>query len=96
MAIVPLAKVTLYGPATEKDAVLDGVQRLGCLHLNDLDPGATAPSEVERVGREARDALQYLEDARARRRAVGRASALDVGALVKEALGVRDLSLIHI
>jgi len=90
MAIVPLAKVTLYGPATEKDAVLDGVQRLGCLHLNDLDPGATAPSEVERVGREARDALQYLEDARARRRAVGRASALDVGALVKEALGVRD------
>ena len=43
MAIVPLAKVTLYGPATEKDAVLDGVQRLGCLHLNDLDPGATSP-----------------------------------------------------
>ena len=38
MSIVPLVKVTLYGPAAEKDAVLDGLQSLGCLHLNDLRP----------------------------------------------------------
>ena len=30
MAIVPLVKVTLCGPAAEKDAVLDGLQMLGC------------------------------------------------------------------
>ena len=90
MAIVPLTRVTLYGPAAEKDAVLDGVQRLGCLHLTGLGPGAAVPSEVERVGREARDALQYLEDAPIRRRAIGRANAVDVGVLTKETLGVRD------
>ena len=41
MSIVELSKVTLYGPAAEKDAVLDGLQSLGCLHLNNLQPGAT-------------------------------------------------------
>ena len=35
MSIVPLSKVTLYGPAAEKNAVLEGLQSLGCLHLND-------------------------------------------------------------
>jgi vacuolar-type H+-ATPase subunit I/STV1 len=35
MAIVALVKVTLCGPAAEKDAVLDGLQQLGCLHLSD-------------------------------------------------------------
>lgn len=92
MAIVPLAKVTLYGPASEKDAVLGEVQRLGCLHLNDLCAGAAEPSPVERVGRDAREALQFLEDAPARRRALGRAGTLDVGAAVKETLEVRDRS----
>ena len=47
MSIVPLVKVTLYGPAADKDAVLDGLQSLGCLHLNDLRPSA-----IEGVGRE--------------------------------------------
>jgi V/A-type H+/Na+-transporting ATPase subunit I len=40
MSIIALSKVTLYGPAAEKDAVLDGLQSLGCLHLNNLQPGA--------------------------------------------------------
>jgi V/A-type H+-transporting ATPase subunit I len=40
MSIVALSKVTLYGPTAEKDAVLDGLQSLGCLHLNNLQPGA--------------------------------------------------------
>jgi V/A-type H+/Na+-transporting ATPase subunit I len=46
MSIVPLVKVTLYGPAAEKDAVLDGLQRLGCLHLNDLHQGAAEVMKI--------------------------------------------------
>jgi vacuolar-type H+-ATPase subunit I/STV1 len=40
MSIVTLSKVMLYGPAAEKDTVLDGLQSLGCVHLNNLQPGA--------------------------------------------------------
>ena len=39
MSIVPLVKTTLYGPSAEKNSVLDGLQKLGCLHLNDLGRG---------------------------------------------------------
>ena len=46
MSIVPLVKVTLYGPSAEKDAVLDGLQRLGCLHLNDLRSGGAKAANV--------------------------------------------------
>ncbi len=33
MAIVPLNKLTIYGMSDQKADVLDGLQRLGCLHL---------------------------------------------------------------
>ena len=59
MSIVPLRKVTLYGLARQRDAVLEGLQRLGCLHLIDL-PGAGGkplePAERNLV----HDALKYL------------------------------------
>ena len=36
MAIVPLDKMTLYGAESQKDAVIEQLQRLGCSHLVDL------------------------------------------------------------
>ncbi|BDG01460.1 V-type ATP synthase subunit I [Anaeromyxobacter oryzae] len=90
MAIVPLAKVTLYGPAAEKEAVLEGLQRLGCLHLVDLHPGAARGPDAARAGQRAREALQYLEDSPVRRREPERPAAVDVEGLVREALEVRD------
>ena len=36
MAIVVLEKLTVYGTAAQKEAVLEGLQRLGCLHLINL------------------------------------------------------------
>ena len=47
MSIVALSKVTLYGPAAEKEAVLDGLQNLGCLHLNNLRPGTGEAADPE-------------------------------------------------
>ena len=64
MAIVPLIKVTLCGPAAEKDAALDRLQSLACLHLIDLRARAAETIEVEHLDRDAREALQYLRDSR--------------------------------
>jgi V/A-type H+/Na+-transporting ATPase subunit I len=92
MSIVPLVKVTLYGPAAEKDAVLDGLQRLGCLHLNDLHQGAAEAVDLADHGSDARQALQYLRDSPVRRRALRHGEEVDSEAVVREVLDVRDRS----
>ena len=91
MSIVPLIKVTLYGPSAEKDAALDGLQRLGCLHLNDLRSGAEA-TNVAAPDADARSALQYLQDSPVRRRTSRQNADIDLQALVKEVLDIRDRS----
>jgi V/A-type H+-transporting ATPase subunit I len=90
MSIVPLIKVTIYGPSDEKDAVLDGLQRLGCLHLNDLRSGAPTTAHITAPDADARAALQYLRDCPVHRRPLTREAEVDLQALVKEALEVRD------
>ncbi len=90
MSIVPLVKATLYGPSAEKDAVLDGLQRVGCLHLNDLHPGPEP--DVAASDADARAAWQYLQDSPVRRRPLKRAPDVDLQAVVKEVLGIRDRS----
>ncbi len=92
MSIVALSKVTLYGPAAEKDAVLDGLQSLGCLHLNNLQPGAAEGVEPGLPYSDARQALQYLVDSPVRRRTPRHAEKVDIEAVVKEVLDVRDRS----
>ena len=92
MAIVPLIKVTLCGPAAEKDAVLDGLQDLACLHLIDLRARAAETIEGEHLDRDAREALQYLQDSPVRRRAQQQRGSVDIEAVVKEALDIRGRS----
>ena len=92
MAIVPLIKVTLCGPATEKDAVLDRLQSLACLHLIDLRARAAETVEVEHLDRDARAALQYLRDSSVCRRAQQQRGRVDIEAVVKEALDIRGRS----
>lgn len=92
MSIVPLVKVTLYGPSAEKDGVLDGLQRLGCLHLNDLRPDAAEARDVATSGADTRGAIQYLQDSPVRRRALRRRADVDLQAVVRDALDVRDRS----
>jgi V/A-type H+-transporting ATPase subunit I len=92
MAIVALVKVTLCGPAAEKEGVLDGLQQLGCLHLNDLGLKAGEAGAAEPTYQEARQALQYLRDSPVRRRVPRRTGDVDLECVVKEALEVRDRS----
>ena len=92
MAIVPLMKITLYGPTAEKDAVLDGLQNLGCMHLNDLRASNAAPPVQDPTYPDARQAWQYLKDSPVRRRSMLRQEKLDVDAVVKETIEVRDRS----
>jgi V/A-type H+-transporting ATPase subunit I len=92
MSIVPLLKVTLYGPAADKDAVLDGLQRLGCLHLNDLHRGEAAATDLTPRRSDAREAWQYLHDSPVHRRALRHGEKVDGEAVVREVLEVRDRS----
>ena len=92
MSIVPLLKVTLYGPAADKDAVLDGLQGLGCLHLNDLHRGDAEAVDLTPRRSDAREALQYLHDSPVRRRALRHVEKVDYEAVVREVLEVRDRS----
>jgi V/A-type H+-transporting ATPase subunit I len=89
MAIVRLVKVTLYGSTAERDAVLDALQRLGCLHLNNLQPGAGEGFDPPSYP-DAHQALQYLSDSPVRRPTPGYREKLDVEAVVKESLDVRN------
>src|SRR5262249_58609395 len=90
MSIVALSKVTLYGPAAEKEAVLDGLQDLGCLHLNNLRAGSGEAADPEPAYPDARQALQYLQDSPVRRRAPRHLENVDVEAVVKEGAAVPD------
>jgi V/A-type H+-transporting ATPase subunit I len=92
MSIVPLLKVTLYGPSTERGAALDGLQQLGCLHLNDLRAGTAPVANVAAPNSDARAAWQYLQDCPIRRHPATREVDVDPQGLVKEALNLRDRS----
>src|SRR5262249_3291051 len=92
MSIVPLVKVTFYGLVSDKDAVLDGLQRLGCLPLNDLHPGDAGTVDLPPRRSEAREALRYLYDSPVRRRVLRHVEKVDCEAIVREVLEVRDRS----
>jgi V/A-type H+/Na+-transporting ATPase subunit I len=92
MSIAPLVKVTLYGPSAEKEAMLDGLQRLGCMHLNDLGSGAAGDRDVATPAADARGAIQYLEDSPVRRRGQRHWARIDFQTVVRDTLDVRDRS----
>ncbi|WP_067514344.1 V-type ATP synthase subunit I [Endozoicomonas ascidiicola] len=67
MAIKRLNKITLYGPNHEKDGILKGLQKLGCLHLIPL---TEKPVEVQVQPGEASEAKIWLERSPKQRRQV--------------------------
>ncbi len=87
MSIVQLHKITLFGMAYEKEAVLKRVQALGCLHLRSLAP---APKEPEKLPTalpvDAYKALRYLSGVKEKRRVVRTPDAFDMQAVVNEVL----------
>ncbi|MBE9170735.1 V-type ATP synthase subunit I [Pleurocapsales cyanobacterium LEGE 06147] len=84
MSIVPLNKVTLFGLPKDKEAVLKGLQNLGCMHLIALQP----PPETAEFGsservEEAQQAWRYLMDVPRRWHQVEDESQFDLDRVVK-------------
>ncbi len=89
MAIVPVSKVTLYGVADQKKAVLEGLQNLGCTHLVNLTPGTGDGHPVPAYSVEAHEALKYLETCPTQRRPKTDRNGFDFAAVEREALEIR-------
>ena len=89
MAIVPVNRVTLYGIADHKQAVLDGLQDLGCAHLVNLTPGTGDGQPSPGYSVEAHKALQYLQTCPTQRRQVRDPRHFDFAAVEREVLAIR-------
>jgi V/A-type H+-transporting ATPase subunit I len=88
MAIVPVSKITLYGIADQKEAVLDGLQNLGCTHLVNLTPGAGEGRPVPGYSVEAHKVLQYLHCCPNQRKQAKNPEDFDFAAVEREALAI--------
>lgn len=90
MAIVPVAKVTLYGTADQKETVLDDLQELGCMHLLDLRQGRDEKASKQHFSPDAVQALKYLLACPIHRRAVKGESNFDFEEVVGQALSIEQ------
>lgn len=91
MTIVPLCKLSVVGLTADKPALIDGLQRLGCLHLIPLQPPAASdePFVSRHPVADARKALRYLADVRRRRHQTRLDASFDFDRLIAAALANR-------
>ena len=68
MAIVSLAKFTIYGSIRQKEEVLDSLQTLGCSHIVNLTPGTGEGRPQRGYSEEAYQAARYLRSCPIQRR----------------------------
>ncbi|MGV6874871.1 V-type ATP synthase subunit I [Pseudochelatococcus sp. B33] len=89
MTIVPMRRITLCGLVGEKEAVLAGLQDLGCVHLIPLrQPGALAPEDPV-LRRRTETAFRHLEEAPYKLRPFRLATEFDLSAAVEEIVANR-------
>ncbi len=87
MSIVPVQKVTLFGTGADRQTLLEGLQRLGCMHLVSLRPPPKEPEKAPPAHAEdAYKALRYLLDVRSKRRQVMDTERFDLNGVIKQAL----------
>ena len=86
MSIAPMRRLTLCGPRREKDAVIEGLQGLGCVHLVPLvEAGPLAPPDAA-TRRRAEAAWRHLDTAPRRLRPWPPARAVDPACAVSATL----------
>ena len=90
MAIVPVSKVTLYGIADQKEAVLEGLQDLGCTHLVNLTPGTGEGRPVPGYSVNAHKVLQYLHCCPNQRKQARNPEDFDFATVEREALAIKE------
>jgi V/A-type H+-transporting ATPase subunit I len=87
MSIVTLNKVTVFGLGVDREAILEGLQRLGCMHLIPLQP----PAKEFEFGtsdryEDTQKALRYIMDVPRRRHQVRDEAQFDLDLIVAAAL----------
>ena len=87
MSIISLRKVTVFGLGVDKTPLLEGLQRLGCMHLIPLQP---PPKETEFGAsdryEDAQKALHHIMDVPRRRHQVRDETQFDLERVIAEAL----------
>jgi V/A-type H+/Na+-transporting ATPase subunit I len=92
VTIVAMRKATLCGPLGEKNAAIEALQRLGCVHLVPLAPLPKAPETLPPAHAvDAYKALRYLTDVRDKRRQVTDPRGFEMQPVVEEVLENRRL-----
>jgi V/A-type H+-transporting ATPase subunit I len=92
VTIVAMRKVTLCAPVRDKEAVIEDLQRLGCVHLVPLAPLPKAPETLPPAHAvDAYKALRYLTDVRDKRRQVADPDGFDMQRVVAQVLANRGL-----
>jgi V/A-type H+-transporting ATPase subunit I len=78
MSIIPLNKVTVFGISDEKQIILEGLQKLGYLHLISLQPPPkTSEFVTAKPTQDARQALLDIMDVKRKRHQVRDESEFD-------------------
>ena len=90
MAILPVVKVTQYGTADQKDAVLDGLQELGIMHLVDLNRSHDEDTHQLKLFPNAFHALKFLRTSPTHRRATKDDSSFQFDKVVEKALWIEE------
>lgn len=90
MSILQQKKVTLFGLNSQKMALLEGLQSLGCMHVIPLIP---TPKEVEKVinpkSDKAHKSLRFLKNLETKRRQILHRAEFDVDSFVEETLSLK-------
>ncbi len=90
MSIKTLKKITLYGLASEKEAVLSGLQEMGCVHLIPLAETPAAPEGELSEPRAAKEAYSHLLSCPVKRREIRRMDAMDTDEVVAKVLANKN------
>lgn len=90
MSIVKLAKMTIFGIAKDKPGILEGLQKLGIMHLVPLvPPPRKVESRASPKAERAYKALRFLTDLESKRRQVTYEENFDMYKVVDEALRIK-------
>ncbi|WP_166823052.1 V-type ATP synthase subunit I [Thalassoroseus pseudoceratinae] len=88
MAIVELKRATLFGTNSQQTVIIDGLQKLGCMHLINLRE--TPVQAPQLVSKEARETLKYLTSSPTQRRQEKSRYRFDREKLIRDVLEIKQ------
>lgn len=90
MSITTLKKITLYGLASEKEAILSGLQSMGCLHLIPLTETVVVAEDEFSDPKAAKEAYNHLKSCPIKRRKTHHMNTMDSDEIVTKVLANKN------